>query len=140
MDINNNKCVMVLDAELPLGLLANTSAILGFTMGKLLPEMAGPDVIDKSGKPHLGIIAVPIPILKGDKEIVCMIREKLYQTEYSEVVAVDFFDAAQCCNHYDEFIEKMAGIEESELNYMGVALFGPKKLVNKLTGSMPLLR
>ena len=37
MDINNNKCVMVLDADLPLGLLANTSAILGFTMGKLLP-------------------------------------------------------------------------------------------------------
>ena len=120
MDINNNKCVMVLDADLPLGLLANTSAILGFTMGKLLPEMAGPDVIDKSGKQHLGIIAVPIPILKGDKEIVRNIREKLYQPEFSEVVVVNFFDAAQSCNpvsytHLDVYKRQVLGLNIKNL-------------------------
>ena len=33
----------------------------------------------------------------------------------------------------------MAQAEESGLQYFGVALCGAKKLVNKLTGSMPLL-
>ena len=55
MDLQNEKCVMVLDEHLPLGLIANTAA-------------------------------------------------------------------------------------EADLSYFGVALCGPKKKVNKLTGSLPLLR
>lgn len=140
MDNAINKCVMVLDEALPLGLLANTAGILGFTMGKLLPEMVGPTVTDRSNKDHLGVIEVPIPILKANKEQVKSIREQLYQPEFAEVVVVDFSDIAQSCKNYDEYISKMAGVDENELNYMGLGLFGPKKAVNKLTGSMPLLR
>ena len=40
----------------------------------------------------------------------------------------------------DEFIEKMGHVPESTLRYLGVAVCGSKKKVNKLTGSMPLLR
>ena len=137
---NNNKCVMILDEALPLGLLANTAGILGFTMGKLLPEMVGPTVKDKSCKDHLGVIEVPIPILKANKDQVRNIREQLYLPEFAEVVTVDFSDIAQSCKNYDEYISKMADADENELNYMGIGLFGPKKIINKLTGSMPLLR
>lgn len=138
--MNNNKCVMVLDEALPLGLLTNTAGILGFTMGKMMPEMVGPTVTDRSNKDHLGVIEVPIPILKANKEQVKTIREQLYQPEFAEVVVVDFSDVAQSCKNYDEYISKMADIDENQLNYMGIGLFGPKKAVNKLTGSMPLLR
>jgi len=34
----------------------------------------------------------------------------------------------------------MAVLEENTLNYMGVGICGNKKLVNKLVGSLPLLR
>lgn len=138
--MNNNKCVMVLDEALPLGLLTNTAGILGFTMGKMMPEMVGPTVTDRSNKDHLGVIEVPIPILKANKEQVKTIREQLYQPEFAEVVVVDFSDVAQSCKNYDEYISKMADVDENQLNYMGIGLFGPKKAVNKLTGSMPLLR
>ena len=40
---------MVLDENLPLGLLANTAAILGITLGKHMPEAVGADVLDGSG-------------------------------------------------------------------------------------------
>ena len=53
---------MVLDENLPLGLLANTAAILGITLGKHMPEAVGADVLDGSGKAHLGIITFPVPI------------------------------------------------------------------------------
>lgn len=46
----------------------------------------------------------------------------------------------QGCKTYEEFQEKMTEVSEMELNYFGVAICGPKKKVNKLTGSMPLLR
>lgn len=52
----------------------------------------------------------------------------------------DFSDLAQGCKTYDEFIDKMKEISETELNYFGIAICGAKKKVNKLTGSMALLR
>ena len=140
MDLQNEKCVMVIDETLPLGLIANTAAIMGITMGKEMPEVVGANVTDQSGNQHLGIIEFPVPILKGSPEVIKEIREKLYQPEFQDLSVVDFSDLAQGCKSYEEFIEKMAAVSENSLQYFGVAICGPKKKVNKLTGSMPLLR
>jgi len=34
----------------------------------------------------------------------------------------------------------MANTSEAKLNYIGIAICGNKKQINKLTGNMPLLR
>lgn len=34
MDLRNEKCVMVIDGNLPLGIIANTTTIMGITLGK----------------------------------------------------------------------------------------------------------
>ncbi len=140
MELQNEKCVMVIDEHLPLGIIANTAAIMGITLGKKMPEVVGADVIDQSGNAHLGIIEFPVPILKGSPEIIKGIREKLYQPEFQDLTVVDFSNLAQGCKTYGEFIEKMGRAPESTLQYFGIAICGPRKKVNKLTGSMPLLR
>ena len=128
MDLQNEKCVMVIDERLPLGIVANTAAIMG------------DDVYDGTGKKHLGIIEFPVPILRGNGEVLKAIRERLYGPEFSDLTVVDFSDLAQSCRTYEEFAEKMRGTSERELNYLGIALCGAKKKVNQLTGSMGLLR
>lgn len=140
MNLQNEKCVMVIDEELPLGIIANTAAIMGITLGREMPEVVGTDVYDKSGNAHLGIIEFPVPILRGNKEKIKEIRRKLYEAEFLDLTAVDFSDLAQSCKTYEEFQEKMAAAPEEELNYFGIALCGSKKKVNKLTGNMALLR
>ena len=140
MDLQNEKCVMVIDENLPLGLIANTAAIMGITLGRDMPEVVGADVTDRSGRLHRGIIEFPVPILKATPETIKALRERLYQPEFQDVTAVDFSDLAQSCKTYGEFIEKMALTSENDLQYFGIALCGAKKKVNKLTGSMPLLR
>lgn len=140
MDLQNEKCVIVMDGQLPLGLLANTAAILGITLGKKMPEVVGADVTDISGSPHLGIIEFPVPILKGTAQSVKAMREKLYEPEFAELTVVDFSDLAQSCKTYPEFVEKMKTASASDLNYLGLAICGAKKKVNRLTGSLPLLR
>lgn len=140
MEEQNEKCVMVIDANLPLGIIANTAAILGITLGKKRPEAVGCDVSDQSGNVHLGIIEFPVPILKGSPEEIREIREKLYQMEFQDLVVVDFSDLAQGCKTYDEFVQKMEGVPERNLQYLGLAICGAKKKVNRLTGRMPLLR
>ena len=140
MDLQNEKCVMVIDPELPLGLIANTAAIMGITLGQKMPEVVGTDVADRSGHTHPGIIAFPVPVPKAAPEDIKALREKLYQPEFQDVTAVDFSDLAQGCKTYDEFIRKMKETPESQLHYFGIALCGAKKKINTLTGSMPLLR
>ncbi len=140
MDLQNEKCVMVIDENLPSGIVANTAAIMGITLGKQRREIVGADVYDRTGHRHLGIIEFPVPILKGNADVIKTIREKLYEPEFSDLTVVDFSDLAQGCKTYEEFIEKIKDISETELNYFGIAICGAKKKVNRLTGSMALLR
>lgn len=140
MQPEQEKCVIVLDETLPLGVLANTAAILGVTLGKHIPQAVGPDVTDNSGRAHLGIIQLPVPILKASKETIQQLRRRLYTPEYAALTAVDFSDVAQRCNVYADYEANAAQTDESAFCYFGVAVCGAKKLVNKLTGSLPLLR
>ena len=140
MDYQNEKCVMVMDEQLPVGMLANTAAILGITLGQKLPAVVGDDVVDQSGQTHLGIIAFPVPILKRSREGIRELLEKLRQPEFQGVVAVDFSELAQGCKTYCDYITKMGNTPETDLSYLGLAICGSKRLVNQLTGSLPLLR
>lgn len=68
MDLQNEKCVMVIDEHLPLGLIANTAAIMGITLGK---ENAGGSRRGcfRPERQHTScIIEFPVPILKGSPE------------------------------------------------------------------------
>ena len=140
MNVENEKCVIIVDENLPLGIIANTAAILGITMGMKMPDVVGNDVLDLEGNPHMGIIQFPVPILKGNIGILKKLRTRLFEPQFSELTVVDFSDLAQGCKTYNEFIGKMANTSESRLNYIGIAVCGNKKQINKLTGSMPLLR
>lgn len=127
MDGQNTKCVMVIDENLPLGIITNTAAVMGVTLGKHFPDTVGTDVFDKTVKSHLGIIEFPIPILKSNPSLIKELREKLYQPEFSELTVVDFSDVAQSYKTYDEFIGKIAIVPEADLNYFGLAICGNKK-------------
>lgn len=139
MDLQNEKCVMVIDEHLPLGIIANTAAIMGITLGKKIPQVVGADTYDKTGNAHSGIIEFPVPILKGNAAVIKALREQLYDPDFSDLTVVDFSDLAQSCKTYTEFMEKMKNTSELNLNYFGIAICGTKKKVNKLTGSMALL-
>jgi len=138
--MDEQKCVMIIDESLPRGLIANTAAIMGITLGKRMPEVVGADVTDRSGHAHLGIIEFPVPILRGSPGDIRRLRERLYGEAFSDVTVVDFSDLAQGCKTYEEFIEKMGQAPESALQYLGVAVCGPKRTINRLTGGMGLLR
>ena len=134
------KCVMIVDESLPLGIIANTTAILGNTLGSHYPGAVGKNVLDKNENEHLGIIEIPIPILKGNKELLNNLRDTLYKEEYKDMIVADFSDVAQSCKTYDEYIKKISKVDSNNINYFGIAIYGTKKQVNKLTGSIGLLR
>ena len=140
MNQPEQKCVMVIDSNLPLGLIANTAAMLGISIGQLHPEIVGADVTDGSDKMHLGISTVPISMLKGDETLLKDLRLRLFEEEFAGLTAVDFSDVAQKINVYEDYARKSAETPEREHYYFGIALYGDKKKINRLTGMLPLLR
>lgn len=132
------KCAIVVDKELPAGLAMNTVAALALSVGEFTDGIVGDDVKDADGRLHTGITSIPLPILKADAG---ELRDLAVRSvDVSDVFVVDFTSVAQSSRSYDEYTRRTAEIPTRELPYIGMALCGSKKAVDKLTGSLPLYR
>lgn len=140
MNVNEEKCVIVVDEGMELGVIANVTAILSISLGKLRPDISGSDTLDAENHTHYGLIQVPVPVLKAPAEKVAEIRNKLFDDNFNDVSCVDFTNVAQECMTYTDYTDTMRHSTKDDLMYMGIAVVGNKKKVNKLTGSLSLLR
>ena len=132
------KCVILIDQALPLGLIANASAVLAMSIGNKVKNIIGEDVRDKDGTVHRGITHVAIPVLKGDEERIRSMRDGLLQMRDEDLFFVDFCDVAQQSRDYEQYANTLKQTASDELKYLGIAIYGPKKKVNSLTGNAAL--
>lgn len=140
MEINNMKCVMIFDESLPVGVIANTAAIMGASLGKADPEVVGITPVDMDGNEHSGLIQFPVPILKSDSDTIQDIRKKALDTYGEDIDIIDFTDIAQKSMTYDDYLNNYKATAGDDISYLGLTLYGPKKAINKLTGNLSLLR
>jgi hypothetical protein len=133
------KCAIVIDDALPTGLAMNAAAVLALSIGDAYGESAlGPDVKDRDGQVHYAITEVPLPILKADTQALRGIVAKALAEP--DVFLVDFTSTAQAARNYGAYVEAMEATAAEEHVYVGVAVVGAKKAVQKLSGSLPLYR
>ncbi len=135
--MENPKCVLVIDPELPRWLIANTASVLSITLGERIGEFVGPDVPDESGVDHIGITQLPIPILQADPEQIKQLRNNAIDRE--DVFVVDFNRTAQSSKYYEEYIDRLAAQQPGEISYLGVGLYGHRKRIDKLIKGLPML-
>ena len=135
-----HKCVLIIDNTQPTGIVANIASVLSMTLGSKVNHIVSYDVYDKSGEKHLGITQLPVPILGTSpdriKEIYCRFRS--LRTDNS--VLVDFSTIAQQAKTYEEYEKAMAEAGNDDLAYIGIGICAEKKVVNKLTGNLSLIR
>jgi len=132
------KCVMIINPELPIGLIANTSAILGIALGDNIKDIRGKDLVDLEGNTHLGVVHIPVPILKSTPINIKEIYKKA--EEHGDLFVADFIDVAQKCKTYEEYIELLPKTSVNDIGFLGIIIYGKKKVINKLTGNLALLR
>ncbi|MBF4693073.1 DUF2000 domain-containing protein [Fusibacter ferrireducens] len=134
------KCVMIIDLELPLGIQMNTAAALGISLASAVEGLTGKSVVDQEGHIYEGITNVPIPILalKGDE-----IKAKydvLLENQNPELKVYAFVDVAQKSLSYEDYEMKLARTKYADVGFLGLCIYGPKKMVNKLTGNIKMMR
>ena len=133
------KMAIIIDDSSPKGLQCNAAAVLSLTLGNKIEGLFGPDLHDKSGALHIGITKYTLPILAAPKEKLQEMYLQALQMK-DELLLVDFTDVAQMTHDYDEYSEKLKKKNTEELTLSGIAIAGNKKVVNKLTGNLPLVR
>lgn len=138
MENESPKCVIVIDDELPMGLAVNAAGVLAVTLGRRVESIVGEDAIDASGQTHAGLIKITLPILKARKEIIKEIRTRASQTD--GIMVVDLTEPAQTARTYHDYTARLATLSTEEIVYLGVALYGSKGAINRLTGNLSLLR
>lgn len=133
------KCSIIVDEELPPGLVANTVGVIAMALGKLAPEAMGSDGIDQDGKRHQGLAWMGVTVLRGNKEAIADIFTRVEESD-TDLYIVDCPVVAQATRDYDEYLEMLSRQGGSELRLSGIGLYGNSKKIAKLTGNLPLLR
>jgi hypothetical protein len=139
IDLSTKKCVLVIDQSLPIGMVANTAAVLSINLGKMIPDIIGYDHKDNVGDYHHGITTMPIPILKCGANLLKEMRHavKVYEPK---LTVIDLITATQTTKSYADYVHQYENTPIEHLEYQGLALYGEIKIVNKFTGSLGLLR
>ena len=138
-DLATKKCVIVIDHSLPVGVIANTAAVLSINLGKIMPEIVGHDHKDNAGDNHHGVTTIAIPILKGSGPLLKEMRQAVKAYE-PNLTVIDLITATQTTKSYADYVHQYENTPIEHLEYLGLALYGEMKVVNKFTGSLGLLR
>lgn len=133
------KCSIIVDGELPPGLLTNTVGVIAMALGKLAPEAMGRDGLDMDGRQHAGLAWMGVTILRGSQETIADIFSHVGEGD-TDLLIVDCPVVAQATRDYDEYLEMLSRQGGSELRLSGIGLYGNSKKIAKLTGNLPLLR
>jgi Protein of unknown function (DUF2000) len=131
------RCVIVVDEGLPPGLAANAAGVLAITLGSSIPGLVGEEFSDADGSRHAGLIRTVLPVLRAPSSRLSAVRAAALDRA---VHVVDFPAFGQQTNDYDEFMARIAQTPAAQLRYLGIALYGCRRDVARLTGSLPLLR
>lgn len=130
------KAAIVIDSELPTGLLANAVACITSGLFLNANKLVGPEVKGKDVT-YIPITNIPILILKpGSKSL----EELCHKAHTLQLKYMAFTKEAQSTTNYEEYISRVVDKPLEAVHLLGLGVVGEDKLVNSLVGNLPMLR
>lgn len=137
-DASEDRCVIVINQDLPLGLAINAASIVGVGIGNKIKQLIGQDLISADGVDYPGVISSSLPILKTTNEMIKKIQKDCSKIE--EIYFFPFSLIAQSCKSYDDYAQKLTSTQDQNIQIAAIGLVGKKSKVNKLTGNLLLFK
>lgn len=136
--IPDSRLAIVVNPELPPGLLANTVGAIGIGLGARLPWLGNRPLTDADGCTIDDSSILPVPILSASPEAIRALMLKAMPRGDNALVVFPAFSRA--LHDYQEYEAQLPGRQLADEAIDGVGLCGPAKWVKSLTGSLRLLR
>jgi hypothetical protein len=133
----DTKIVMVVRTDLPPEIAVNAAAVLGLSLGGRLPQLIGEDGRDASGGLHAGLNTNPVPVVTASSEEMAELSAKAGARD--DIIAVGFTEVARRARDYGAYLDDLGVTPADEVEYVGLALFGPRNKITSLTKRLPLL-
>jgi hypothetical protein len=131
------KWVVVVDATLGPGLIANAAVCMAAAVGHAIPGLLGPAGDDASGHQHPGLPWAGCSVLAG--EAVTLREIRIRAMNAPGLFVVDMPQPAQTNRVYDDYLNELAQTKTMDLTYLAVSIVGARNRVDKLVGTLPLL-
>ncbi|MQB41944.1 DUF2000 domain-containing protein [Rhizobium sp. ICMP 5592] len=135
----DTRLAIVINPELPLGLIANTAGAIAIGLGARFPGLAARQLADRDDRTIDISSNLPVPILQADADTIrALMLKALPQPDERGIVPFPAF--ARSLHAYADYEATFPGRDLSEEVIDGLGLVGPSKWVKSLTGSLKLLR
>ena len=133
------RLAVVVNPELPPGLLANAAAAVAIGLGARIPGLGGARLTDRAGRDVDVSSNRPVPILAADPETLRALTLKAAAHD-AALAVVPFPAFARALHVYADYERAFPERDLAAETIDGVAIAGPEKAVRSLTGSLRLLR
>lgn len=135
----DNRLAIVVNPELPLGLLANTVGAIGIGLGARLPWLGNRPLTDADGRVIDDSSILPVPILAATSDVIQALMQKAMPRADDRALVV-FPAFSRVLHDYREYEALLPDKHLADETIDGLGLCGPAKWVKSLTGSLRLLR
>ncbi|MDK4738114.1 DUF2000 domain-containing protein [Rhizobium sp. CB3171] len=133
------RLAIVINPDLPLGLIANTASAIAIGLGARFPTLAAQQLIDSEGRAIDISSNMPVPMLQADADTIRSLLLKALPPQ-GERAVVAFPAFARSLHDYREY-EATFPVRDLQMEAIdGLGIAGPSKWVKSLTGSLKLLR
>ncbi len=133
------RLAIVVNPDLPVGLIANTAGAIAVGLGAKLPALAARQLTDRADRTIDISSNRPVPILQADAAAIrALLLKALPQSGERAVVPFPAF--ARSLHDYADYEATFPERDISEETIDGLGLAGPAKWVKSLTGALKLLR
>ena len=132
------KIALIMAPAVGRGASDNRAAVLATGLAAKHPEIIGEGMTTADGHELLGFTKVPIVVLSAIEGI--ELREIAEKATKSGCTSLVFMTRAQGLRSYEAYRQSVSVSTAEELDVDACILFGPKKAVNRLVGSLPSLR
>lgn len=132
----SQKPVLILDEALPTGLKANFAAVLGMSLGQLRPDLVGAATTTQDGQVLGGITTVALPVLGASAADL----PTLFAAAADLPLRLAYMRAAFEARDYADYSARIAAAPLAGHAPQAILLAGPRKAVDRICGSLPLVR
>nr|WP_321525352.1 DUF2000 domain-containing protein [uncultured Cohaesibacter sp.] len=138
--LSDLRLAIVINPDMPVGLIANTASAIAIGLGARQPLLAGRSLADQAGRSVDVSSCLPVPILQATQETMAALLLKALGSHDDAGAVVPFPAFARSMHDYADYEKAFPDRDLSDELIDGLGLVGRTKWIRSLTGSLKLLR